>query len=250
MTQKLLHISGKLVVSAAQFARENDAESARAFVALPGLLWKIAYVSEAHGEAGGVYLFEDDATLRAFVDGPIVAALADYPLWTEIRAKELDILTDFSAVLGAPIGDNVAPRGNLTFGRMVSAALRTVPTIKPADVQRRQKREADLLIIDVRDAADIAQTGTIPGAVNLSLGALTYLADNAVPEDWRDPRLADRARPIVTTCILGPLGAVGAKLLHDMGFSNVQILEGGVQAWVAAGLPVSKNGEAVGAHVG
>ncbi|MFZ2420533.1 MAG: rhodanese-like domain-containing protein, partial [Anaerolineae bacterium] len=70
----------------------------------------------------------------------------------------------------------------------------------------------------------------------------TYLADNEVPESWRDPRLADRSRPIITTCILGPLGAIGGKLLHDMGFTNVQILEGGVQAWIEAGLPVAKNG--------
>lgn len=129
-----------------------------------------------------------------------------------------------------------------TFGAMAEEAHRAVPTIKPADLQRRQKKEADLLVIDVRDAADIAQTGSVPGAVNLSLGALTYLADNEVPEDWRDPRLADRSRPIITTCILGPLGAIGGKLLHDMGFTNVQILEGGVQAWIEAGLPVVKNG--------
>lgn len=43
-------------------------------------------------------------------------------------------------------------------------------------------------------------------------------------------------------CILGPLGAMGGKLLHDMGFTNVQVLEGGVQAWIDAGLPVTKNG--------
>jgi len=55
----------------------------------------------------------------------------------------------------------------------------------------------------------------------------------------RDPRLADRSRPIITTCILGPLGALGGKLLHDMGFTNVSILAGGVQAWIEAGLPVA-----------
>jgi hypothetical protein len=38
-------------------------------------------------------------------------------------------------------------------------------------------------VIDVRDAADIAMTGTVPGAVNISLGSLTYKADNEVPED-------------------------------------------------------------------
>ncbi|MBK7204458.1 hypothetical protein [Candidatus Amarolinea dominans] len=40
-----------------------------------------------------------------------------------------------------------------TFGAMAEEAYRVVPTIKPADLQRRQKKEADLLVIDVRDAA-------------------------------------------------------------------------------------------------
>ncbi|GIW90397.1 MAG: hypothetical protein KatS3mg109_0829 [Pirellulaceae bacterium] len=128
-----------------------------------------------------------------------------------------------------------------TFQGMADEAYRAVPTLKAADLQRRLEREPKLLVIDVRDAAEVAQTGTIPGAINLSYGALTYLADHQAPEDWRDPRLADHARPIVTTCGLGPLGALGGKLLHDMGFTDVQILEGGVQAWIDAGLPVTKN---------
>ncbi|PJF46318.1 MAG: sulfurtransferase [Candidatus Thermofonsia Clade 3 bacterium] len=125
---------------------------------------------------------------------------------------------------------------------MAEEAYQAVPTIKAADLQRRLKREPELLVIDVRDAAEIVQTGTIPGAVNLSYGALTYMADHTAPEEWRDPRLADHDRPIVTTCGLGPLGALGGKLLHDMGFTNVQILEGGVQAWIDAGLAVTRSG--------
>ena len=240
MPQRILHIRAKLVASANEFEAESDTDSARGFLDVPGLLWKIAYVSEEHGEAGGFYLFKDDATLRDFVEGPIVAALADYPLWQDVSVQALDILVDFSSVLRAPIGEEYELDSHtITFGRMAEDAYRAVPSIKPADAQRRQKKEADLLFIDVRDAADVAQTGTVPGAANLSLGSLTYLADNEVPEDWRDQRLANRSRPIITTCILGPMGALGGKLLHDMGFSNVQILEGGVQAWIDAGLPVA-----------
>ena len=158
--------------------------------------------------------------------------------------KIFDMMEDHTAITRGPVGDRFSSANGLpkTFDGMAEEAFRTVPAIKPADVQRRQKKEANLLVIDVRDAADIAQTGTVPGAVNLSLGSLTYLADNEVPENWRDPRLADRSRPIITTCILGPMGALGGKLLHDMGFTNVQILEGGVQAWIDAGLPVAENG--------
>jgi rhodanese-related sulfurtransferase len=43
---------------------------------------------------------------------------------------------------------------------------------------------------------------------------------------------------IVTTCAMGPLGALGGKLLQDMGLSNMCILEGSAQAWKEAGYPL------------
>jgi len=49
--------------------------------------------------------------------------------------------------------------------------------------------------------------------------------------------LQDRSRQIITTCQLGPNAARGAKLLQDMGFTNVAYMEGGMAAWEAAGLP-------------
>ncbi|MBK8022011.1 MAG: sulfurtransferase [Chloroflexi bacterium] len=129
-----------------------------------------------------------------------------------------------------------------TFGQMAADALAEVPAISPAEAYRRLQENPNILVIDVRDAADVAMTGTIPGALNISYGSLTYKADKEVPEDWRDPALADRSRPVIVTCILGPLGAIGAKLLHDMGFTNVSILEGGVQAWIDAGYPTQSAG--------
>jgi rhodanese-related sulfurtransferase len=201
-------------------------------------------MNETERECGGVYLFDDEASVQAFLNGPIVAASKDAPILSNASIKIFDVLEAHTAITRGPVGD-IVPAANgrpQTLGRMAEEAYRAVPTLKAADLQRRLEKEPKLLVIDVRDAADVAQTGTVPGAVNLSLGSLTYLADNEVPESWRHPQLADRSRPIVTTCILGPMGAIGGKLLHDMGFTNVQILEGGVQAWIEAGLPVAKDG--------
>lgn len=124
-----------------------------------------------------------------------------------------------------------------TFNQMVAEALAEVPTISPADAQQRMQQVPQTLVIDVRDAGDINVTGIIPGAMNISLGTLTYKADNEMPESWREPALKDRARPIITACQLGPMGALGGKLLKDMGFTDVVILEGGTQAWKDAGFP-------------
>jgi rhodanese-related sulfurtransferase len=101
----------------------------------------------------------------------------------------------------------------------------------------RIQQESRTLVIDPRDAADIPATGIIPGAMNISYGSLTYKADNELPPEYREPELEDRSRPIITTCETGELGALSGKLLKDMGFSNVSILEGGTQAWKDAGFP-------------
>jgi rhodanese-related sulfurtransferase len=127
-----------------------------------------------------------------------------------------------------------------TFQQMVSEAMGEVPTIGPAEARKRMQQNPQTLVVDVRDAADISATGIIPDALNISLGTLTYKADNQVEEAWREPALRDRNRPIITTCEIGPMGALGGKLLKDMGFANVSILEGGTQAWKDAGFPTKE----------
>ena len=62
-------------------------------------------------------------------------------------------------------------------------------------------------------------------------------ADLEVPEERRDIRLADRSRQVITTCGVGNLAAMGAKLLKEMGFTNVLCMAGGMQGWKDAGLP-------------
>ena len=128
-----------------------------------------------------------------------------------------------------------------SFGQMVADATTAVPGVKAEDVQRRMQEDANLLVVDVRDSAD-ARAGSIPGAVNIAYGNLLFMADNEVPQEWRDPRLQDRSRPIVTHCVVGPLGAIAAKTLQDMGFTNVNYMEGGIEAWKAAGLPIEQPG--------
>lgn len=124
-----------------------------------------------------------------------------------------------------------------TFNLAVTAALAEVPTISPVEADQAMRSNPNVLVIDVRDAADIAGTGIILGAVNLSLGSLTYKADNQVPLEWRDVQLENRARQIITTCESGEMAALAGKLLKDMGFKNVSILKGGTMAWKGAGYP-------------
>ena len=125
----------------------------------------------------------------------------------------------------------------MSFMQIAEEAMAQVEGISAAEVQQRMKQDPNALLVDVRDAADIPSTGLAAGGLNISLGMLPVRADLELPEDWREPRLQDRSLPVITACQLGPNGAIGAKILKDMGFANVSYLEGGMEAWKAAGLP-------------
>jgi len=124
-----------------------------------------------------------------------------------------------------------------SFMQMAEEAMAQVDGISADEVQQRLEQDSNALLVDVRDASDIPSTGLATGALNVSLGMLPVRADLELPEEWRDAGLQDRARRIITTCQIGPNGAIGAKLLKDMGFTNVCYLQGGMEAWKAAGLP-------------
>lgn len=139
----------------------------------------------------------------------------------------------------SPFSTRTEPAGARTFPAMVAEAQAAVPVITAEEAYQRLQSNPNTLVIDPRDAADIAATtGLIKGAANISYGTLTYKADNQVPDSFRDPRLADRSRPIITACYSGELGLLAAKLLKDMGFANVSAIKGGTIAWKAAGLPM------------
>ena len=127
-----------------------------------------------------------------------------------------------------------------TFMQMVQAAKAEVPGVNPVDAQKRLQEDPNALLLEVRDAVNIPGAEKAPNMVNVSLGTLPIRADLEVPEQARDARLQDRSRQIITTCALGNLAALGARLLHDMGFTNVAYMEGGMKAWRDAGLPTEE----------
>lgn len=126
-----------------------------------------------------------------------------------------------------------------TFMDRVTEAQAEVPIISVDEARQRLQDDPNAVVIDVRDSADIRKSGIIPGARHVSLGTLLFKADHSLPEDWRDPVFADKDRPIITTCEIGPMASIAAKELKDFGYTNVSILEGGTQGWISAGQPTA-----------
>jgi rhodanese-related sulfurtransferase len=127
-----------------------------------------------------------------------------------------------------------------TFMQMASEAMAEVPGISPEEARRQLERNPNTLLVDVRDRARIRATGMATGAVPISAGTLPVGADQELPEQFRDQRLQDRSRPVITICDLGPMSAISARTLKEMGFADVAYVQGGTQAWKDAGLPLQE----------
>ncbi len=86
------------------------------------------------------------------------------------------------------------------------------------------------LVVDLRTSVEF-NSGTISGAINLEPDSVDK--DNSLFK-------ANQRDHIVLVCKLGSSSsAVGGRLIKQ-GFENVNILSGGIQGWVQAGLPLIK----------
>ena len=122
---------------------------------------------------------------------------------------------------------------------MVGEAREHVPGVTSAKAREKIQENPNTLVIDVQDAKDAGACGLIPSSLNISLGMLGIRADLELPEQMRESELADRNRPVLVTCGAGGQAALGAYLLHQMGFTDVSYIEGGTTAWKNAGYEVN-----------
>tara|TARA_A100000164_G_C21724241_1_gene684437 strand:- start:434 stop:829 length:396 start_codon:yes stop_codon:yes gene_type:complete len=127
-----------------------------------------------------------------------------------------------------------------TFSGMVEESREDLDIIDSHALNNMIENKEDMVIIDVNDKEDVDQRGMVEGALNISLGTLYYKADENVPEDFKDQRIQDRNKKVVVTCGLGLCAAIGGKLLKDMGFKDVSLLEGGVNKWQEDGYKLKK----------
>ena len=127
-----------------------------------------------------------------------------------------------------------------TFNGLVMESRDALDIIDSTKLNDMIEKNEDMVIIDVNDKEEVDQRGMIEGAINVSLGTLYYKADNEVPENFKDSRIQDREKKVVVTCGLGLCAAIGGKLLKDMGFKNVSLLDGGVTKWQEDGFKLKK----------
>jgi len=67
----ILQINFKLNVAPAEY-RKLCKSVAQTIADVPGLLWKVWLLNEQDGEAGGIYLFQNEQSLNAYLACPII----------------------------------------------------------------------------------------------------------------------------------------------------------------------------------
>lgn len=127
-----------------------------------------------------------------------------------------------------------------TFNEMVQNSRDSLEIIDSHTLKSMIEEKEEMVIIDVNDKEDVEKRGMVDGAINVSLGTLYYKADDSVPEDFKDNRIQDRNKKVVVTCGLGMCAAIGGKVLKDMGFKDVVLLDGGVTKWKEDGYELKK----------
>jgi hypothetical protein len=110
MPQQILQVNVKFSIPSA------DLESAwlgaaQPIADTPGLQWKVWLINEAESEAGGIYLFENEAATKAYMDGPMVAALKASPVISNVSAKVFGVMGEHSAITRAPLNAAFATAG-------------------------------------------------------------------------------------------------------------------------------------------
>jgi Putative mono-oxygenase ydhR len=99
MSAKILQINYNLNGPRAEYEKEN-LPYAQPIANIPGLRWKVWIVNEAQSEAGGIYLFDNDAAVQAFMDGPIIAEMKGDPT---LSIKTFDVIAELTAITRGPV---------------------------------------------------------------------------------------------------------------------------------------------------
>jgi rhodanese-related sulfurtransferase len=119
--------------------------------------------------------------------------------------------------------------------QMMEVSNAAVPRITPAQA-REMIAANNTLVVDVRDAPEVAQSGKVAGAIHVSRGMLEFRADPESP--YHDKNFA-KDKTLILYCASGGRSALAGKVLKDMGYDRVYNL-GAFKEWAESGAPVEK----------
>ena len=134
-------------------------------------------------------------------------------------------------------GDMIPPNATLIFDvELVSAII--PPKLQDVTVMDVKQAQADnVIIIDIRNESEWADTGTIEGA-HLITG---FQGAGAIHPEFLEKfkaTILSKETPFVLYChSAGRTAMLGRAIVEQLGYQQVSHLEGGIIAWLEAGEP-------------
>ena len=123
-----------------------------------------------------------------------------------------------------------------TIGQLLEDTRRRLDRLAPGEAFDASRAGATL--VDIRADSQIARDGTIPGALVIPRNALEWRLDPA--SGHSHPRAPELDALVILVCDQGYQSSLAAATLQQLGFARATDLDGGFQAWRAAGLPVEQ----------
>lgn len=124
----------------------------------------------------------------------------------------------------------------VTSALLAAQAMSRITNLSPDEVAEALQK-GGAVVVDIREREEIAQTGTIPGAIQVPRGVLEFSVDPGSPT-----YLADLTpnRPTILVCDSGLRSALATETLKSLGFTQVAHLHGGLNGWIRQGLPLTE----------
>jgi rhodanese-related sulfurtransferase len=122
----------------------------------------------------------------------------------------------------------------LTIDTLLASARARLVRLDPGQAFAAMQEGA--ILVDIRGDDQLREHGRLPGAVRIPRNVLEWRADPACSA--ADPRIADLDAHLVLVCQQGYQSSLAAATLQELGFRRATDLDGGFEAWQAAGLPV------------
>ena len=133
-----------------------------------------------------------------------------------------------SVAFGQLLGEDVVePKSGK---KETSVKTEQTTNVTPDEVEKLMKSEPKPLIIDVRTAEEFAN-GHIAGAKNIDINDPAFAKKVAA---------LDQKAPVIVHCAAGRRGAKALPTFSHEQFPAVYHMNGGLNAWKAAGKPIEK----------
>src|SRR5258708_3771293 len=134
----------------------------------------------------------------------------------------------------------------VTIDHLLEQARAAIDRLTPSGALAAQ--QAGAVIVGIRPLQQRRRDGEIPGAVVVDRNVLEWRL--APTSRWRLAEAADR--DLVLVCNQGYQSSLAAATLRRLGLPTIADVDGGFEAWHAAGMPVVEpaGGDGAGAGAG